>query len=311
MKKQNIIYILLFLIVSLFAINVLLVKADSGWDTSYDSWDSGSSWDSWDSGSSWDSWDSWDSGSSWSYSSGSHRNYGSQSPGMVLFTFLIFFVVIGIIAHFLQTYNKNYLSSPKHYNIDDYETTNHYLDKHLVALSKIKEERPYFDEDAFNDLVFDMFVKIQNAWSDFDYEELKKHLTDELYNTYNSQLKILKAKNEKNVMSDFTKELVQIIDFKVEGGLYNAQVLFNSKFYDYIINNHDVVLRGKNNIKVDMTYILTFVKTPKAATNNCPNCGAKLGRKAINNCPYCKSKIISHSYDWILSKKEAINQRWD
>ena len=74
-SKLVVFTILFCFLVLLFSINFVSIKADSGWDSSFDS-DWGSS--SWDSGSDWGS--SWDSGSDWgsSYSS-------SSSDGSFLF----------------------------------------------------------------------------------------------------------------------------------------------------------------------------------------------------------------------------------
>ena len=72
---------------------VNLVKADSGWDSSYDSgggWDSGGSWDS-----------GWDSGGSWSSSSLD----GSYSDGDG-FAFMIIFAVVVIIIIYFSINNR-------------------------------------------------------------------------------------------------------------------------------------------------------------------------------------------------------------
>lgn len=79
MKKRFIVFLT---VIGMLFSGVNLVKADSGWDSSYDS---GGSWDSggWDSG--------WDSGSSWS-SGSSHSSSGSYSDGDG-FAFMIIFAV--------------------------------------------------------------------------------------------------------------------------------------------------------------------------------------------------------------------------
>ena len=64
---------------------------------------------------------------------------------------------------------------------------------------EIKKYIPKFKKEVFLTQAYNNFVAVQNAWSEFDYKELRKLLTDELYNTYHSQLIALKAKNQKKI----------------------------------------------------------------------------------------------------------------
>ncbi len=294
MKKSSLIIIAIMFILGISILGSVLAHADSGWDTSYDT---GSSWDSdWDSDWGSDSWDS-DWGSSGSYSSG-----GTFSGSLFLFQIIIIFIIIIMISSVINK-DKNALV-PFYYDEKKYD------DKHIIAMLDIEKELKNFNEEEFNKMIYEKFIKVQEAWSNFNLDELKKHLTDELFNTYNSQLKILKAKKEKNVMCDFENIKVSIVDFKTSADEYTIKVLLRSKFYDFISNQNDVVLRGKNNKKVEMTYILTLVRKKVIKNNKCPNCNAVLENQHSNTCPYCNSKIVSNNYDWTISKKEAIYQRW-
>ena len=60
-----------------------------------------------------------------------------------------------------------------------------------------------------------------------------------------------------------------------------------------------------------MTYELTFVRTVSEKDNVCPNCHAPLPKNASNVCEYCHSTIASSSYNWVISKKQVINQNWE
>ena len=85
MKKKFLIFIVA---IGLLFSGVSMARADSGWDSSYDSgggWDSGGSWDS-----------GWDSGGSWSSSSSG----GSYSDGDGFAFMIIFAVVVIIIIYF-------------------------------------------------------------------------------------------------------------------------------------------------------------------------------------------------------------------
>ncbi len=286
MRKNR--YITIFvLIISLFTFNFVIVHAlDSGWDTSYDS-------GGWDSDSSWDYGSSWDSGSSYS-SSGS----GDSDPIMTTFIiaiFLIFFVA-AIIEDINKQKNKNYSN--------DFKYTSYSIDK-------IKQIIPDFNEKEFLEKSYKIYLDTQNAWMDFDYKTLEKILTNELYNSYHSQLKALSIKKQKNIMKDFNLINNKIIDFNYTNSLLTIQTLLTVSFYDYVVDSNENTLRGNDKKKVVMTYKLTFTKTVSQNDNKCPNCNAPLKNNATNVCEYCKSVIISNSHDWILSKKESMNQRWE
>ena len=63
-------------------------------------------------------------------------------------------------------------------------------------------------------------------------------------------------------------------------------------------------------MKVNNTYLLTFVKSVDTNKNNtCPKCGAEVVGNTTGVCNYCGSKIIFNQYDWVMSKKQKISQR--
>ena len=155
-----------------------------------------------------------------------------------------------------------------------------------------------------------MFKDIQNYWMEFDYDNLKKLLTDELYNTYNMELETLKLKNQKNVMSGFELLSINLTDLKKENNQFIATVMLNVRFKDYIVDSSDKVIRGKENTKINNVYLLTFVKSVDENKNNiCPKCGAEVSGNTTGICNYCGSKIVFNEFDWVMSKKQKISQR--
>ena len=273
--------------------NISTIKADSGWDTSYDSggsWDSGSDWSS---GSDWDSSSSWDSDSSGSSSS---EIYISNDNFYPLAFFIVFAVMLFIIVR-SNSLTKN-TKSENEYNI--------------ISLDKAQKVIPNFDIEQFNLKAYQMFYDIQIAWMNFDYDKLKNLLTDELYNSYIMQLESLKIKNQQNTMSSFELVEGRIFDLKEVNGKYIAKFYLSVKFYDYIEDTKTKkVLRGSSHRKIHNTYILTFISTKEkpSDTNECPKCGAKVKGSVTGTCEYCRSKLINKNYDWVMSKKEKISQK--
>ena len=269
------------LIISLFVVWVspVLTRADSGWDFDYDS---GGSWDSSD----------WDSGS-WS-------DYGDSSIGGVAGTVdkLVAFIIIVVFIVLVIRLLSSKANSGKSANVIPPEVSDENLNKYKINKDKFVKE------------VYDKYVNIQESWMNFDYDKLEKLVTDELFNSYSSQLKVLKLKNQKNVMSDFEFISGKITDVKEENGIRSIKVILNVKQYDYVVDADNKVLRGNDNRKNDVTYELTFVKSvaPKDVVIF-PNCGAESKAVAGDNCEYCHSKIVIPPKKYVLSKKKVINQK--
>lgn len=281
------------------------IKADSGWDSSYDS---GSSWDS---SSSWDSGSSWDNDYDYDYDSGSGSSGSSCTTEecrreTLIIMFVIFALTFGVPILIVVTSILN--KKVKQQNIQrEIQKTFTPIDK-----EKVNSIIPNFDIEEFNFKAYQIFYDIQIAWMNFDYDKLKDLVTDELYNSYVMQLDALKLKNHKNTMKDF--ELINscIFDLKEENGVYIAKVGLNVKFYDYIENvNTGMILRGTANRKLNNTYVLTLIRSKEDTNkiNNCPRCGAIVEGNSTGICEYCKSKLINKNYDWVMSKKEKIEQK--
>lgn len=286
--KYFLLLIGLVLISCLFLFNIDNIKADSGWDTNYDS---GSSWgsSSWDSSSSWGS-SSWDS----DYDS----DYNSSGSGDLMIVIIIIIVVI--IIYFISKNSKginNYSQTPE-YNYTP--IGEEYIKKYIEDFNKQK-----FLNDAYQ-----IYLDTQKAWSNFDTKTLRNLLTDELFNTYNMQLKALKAKKQKNIMSDFDLESIDTTAIDVSNDKITMKVILKVSFYDYVVDSNNTILRGNKNFKVNMTYELTFVSTiNKKETANCPSCGAPINKKSASNvCEYCNCVLVKNTYSWVLAKKENKRQ---
>lgn len=153
---------------------------------------------------------------------------------------------------------------------------------------------------------YEIFYNVQKAWMNFDYEKLRTLVTDELFNTYQTELQTLELKGQKNIMRDFTVKHSSVLSHKEENNNTTIVISLNVSFYDYIVDSNGKVLRGKDTRKVTMFYHLTFVAN-LVSNDKCPNCGAPLENPSY--CDYCKSHIQALSTNLRLAKKQAIKQK--
>ena len=269
------------ILIGVFCYKPIRLKADSGWDSSYDGGGGGWSSSSWDSG--------WSNDYHYSSSSSSSVSDGSPLGGILFFVFLIIliFILTRNDAKSLNWTSQNYM-----------EVSDEILKKYGI------------DKESFKKMVYDKYVKVQNDWTNFNYEGLQKNLTDELYNTYMMQLDALKIKKQKNIMSDFDLIECKIIDVKDEHGLLNVNAYLRVTMFDYVVDENNKVLRGKDNRKMDIEYIITMVKTrSEAKETRCPNCGAEIDAVASGKCGYCGSIVVVDAKDYVMSKKTCVGQR--
>ncbi len=279
MKKYKKIFGIIFMcLIVFFAVNL---KADSGWDGSYGGGGSSSS----------------SGGSSWSSSSGGSYSSGSGNPIINIIVLIIFVYIIYKSMTKAKTQNK--VTTDMKYKVSPLKT------------EVIKEVLPDFNKNQFRQTTFKIYKNIQEAWMEFDYETLKENTTNELYNTYRSELIALKAKKQKNIMKDF-----ELLDFEIvdmEKGIENVSLKIRAliKCYDYVIDKNEKVIRGTDKRKVVYNYEMTFTKGLSKNKNKCPNCNAPLKNDESTTCPYCNSTVINANHDWVLSKKQMISQEME
>ena len=258
--------------------------ADSGFDGSYSGGSSGGF-----SGSSWSS-------SGGSYYGGSYSS-GSSSPIVVFvpLTVMLILVAIAIINSKKQgnTMPRTFLNNLKPYDIN-----------------KLKEILSNFTEEEFKQEAYDIYQKVQIAWMNFDYDNMRKSVTDEMYNMYKSQLTTLSVKKQTNIMKDFNLLGVNIRGMEIKDNIISLTVIMQVECYDYIVDKNNKVVRGTDKRKVIYNYAMTFNKGISEKPNKCPNCNAPLENVNSSKCPYCDSVIISENYDWVLAKKQVLSQRY-
>ena len=285
MKRIIIGVVLLFTLLFCFQFFLVPVMADSGWDSDYSS-DSGSSWSDSDYGGSWNDHD-------YSHSSSSSGSSGSISIAelIVLLTVVIFIFVMVVLANILV------MSTPRYRQKKAYTI---YVDHTKL----VQQFFPEYTERQLINMLYEIFLKIQNAWMNFDYDALKQLCSDELYQSYKSDLEVLKLKNGQNIMNDFCLESASIKDISEDNGVLIITALMHVSFYDYVIDTKSgVVTRGNKQKILYNQYELTFVYQKELLVDKCPNCGSPL---TGNECSFCHTVVNTGSKGFLLSKKEKI-----
>ena len=332
MKNIKMVLKTLFVIAIIIPLcSMVLVRADSGWDSDYGG---GSSFGG--GGSSWSS--------SSSHSSGGGGNISDVGPAMAIFISLFISIHLFVffqlpLAKILDKKNPKIKHAPIlvlgrlvplialeiKYPILfllDFFIVMIVIFTGMIALDKIASRlkikldsekinenmRLYlFDEnmESIGDKLFDVFTDVQMAWMNFEYDKLKQLCGDELATSYIQELEVLKTKHGQNIMSDFELKDLIITNVSEKSDGIMIEVLMTVSFYDYVIDtNTNRVTRGSDRRKITNNYKLVFLKGTSKKIK-CPKCG---GEFDANNkkCPYCRTIVNTIGTDYKLIQKSKV-----
>ena len=174
----------------------------------------------------------------------------------------------------------------------DQERWNSILNSMGIENKKVTEE------------LYQIFIDVQNAWMNFDYDKLKELCSDELYNSYKKDLEILKLKNGQNIMNSFHPKDMYIKKATRKDNALEVEFYLDIKFKDYVINTKtNKVIRGSKHETMHNKYWLIYHKQ-NFYTDKCPSCGEKLPATSNTTCPSCGSTIINNTNKFVLVHKE-------
>ena len=288
-------------IVLLIAICIMLAKpinADVGYHSSYSG---GSSSHSSSSHSR--------SSSSHSSSGSSHSSSSSSSSDADPFAgFIVVLIFIGIMIYVTKKNGKLGTQNVNLKNILVQDNTN-------SVEAKIREIDPMFSAENFMAYSREVFVKLQTAWMDKKWEEIRPFESNELFEQHRQQLQYLIDNNQTNMMEKICVRYTCLNSFRQDGDKEIITMTLKSAMKDYTIDDKTKkVVQGNPNEDVYMVYTLTFMRkagvktkegTEKTSTTNCPNCGAPTKITSSGKCEYCGSIITTGEHGWVLSGLEG------
>ena len=220
-------------------------------------------------------------------------NNETDSKKAALYAFLTFSLTIGLTVAFVF-----YKEKVKRKKLD------HIKEELLIDQDELVKE--YFsdlNEKKLLSILIDKYIEVQKAKMNFDYDTIERLCTKELYQSYKSDLDILKSKNRKNIVEDFDLVAYNIKDIKEENGIITIFIYLRVDFIDYVIDEKTLdIVRGFNDHRVANQYDVEFVIS-KDIIDKCPNCGALLDN---NTCSHCNTYIDRGYSDFVMSSKKKI-----
>ncbi|MBP8640439.1 MAG: transporter [Oscillospiraceae bacterium] len=303
MRRTKSLYITLFIAVLLLSIFAVPALADAG------NFSGGSSY----GGSFGGSYGGSYGGSSGAWGLLALGGLGGGSGGIIAFI-IIAFIIINIIRK-LKSTGSQASSGAMGSSYTDYSE--------LVPISTIKGADPNFSEAAMKEKIANLYVRMQNAWQEKEFDGMRPFMTDALYSQFKLQL-------DEIIRSECTNyiERIAVLDVALSGWRTDEAVdaivaIVNTRIVDYTTNDKaGMLVSGSKSVEKFMTYEWTLIRskgmtTPdhtgegseETATIHCPSCGAPVEINQSAKCPYCDSVISAGDYDWVISAIKGIAQR--
>ena len=224
-------------------------------------------------------------------------------------------LIIAVVAYYVIRRKKRGgsmgFSAPAHTEKEDIPNM-----PQEVVVAQIQAIDPNFSADKFNAWVREVFLKLQQAWTDRDWKKIRPFESEELFAQHNQQLDEYIRNNKINVIEKIGIKSCKLVSFTEDGDKEVVKVNLSAVMRDYVIDaTSRKILESDPNKDWNMTYIMTFnrkkgVKTQEGLSNmsttNCPNCGAPTEITSSGQCPYCGSIITTGEHDWVLTDIHSI-----
>lgn len=274
--------------------------------------------------------DSWSGGSSWGDSSvgssysGSRRtsvpiptDLASKKEWAIIFIFLCMSLLLGTIKKGSPSGRLNRNATIGSANNASPFGWASLKDNTLEITQALQKTDPAFNTIAFLEWSKEVFLKLQNAWMERDWEVVRAFESPELYSQHEQQLKEYKKLGRINIMERINISKAYLFSLTQDKNFETLSVLMQVRMIDYIIDERTrQVLKGSPNRDCFLTYLYVFkrkagAQTPSAnqemQTIACPHCGAPTQVISSGKCEYCNSIVTIKDHGWVLADIVGVN----
>lgn len=229
------------------------------------------------------------------YSGGGGSGYGGGGGGLIIWLFsspLGIVVLIIAIAYYVYT-SKNKGGGGEQ------------AESNMAATPTVP-----FPEGLDSNKVATSFMAMQDAWMRKDVTNVRKWLSDGMYQRLATQFKMMNILGQKNILGNIQIHGIKASATNTDGHYQTVEVAISFSMDDSFVSDKYPQFNESYGNDTDVEY-WTFIKRTDSdseknlySNNNCPNCGApfevKMGE--ISRCSNCNTLTNSAAYDWVLSE---------
>ena len=248
-----------------------------------------------------------------SSSSSGSSEIDQKTAIILVIAFLVIFVsVFGLIIWCVKQPDKK---SKKYKNVPPMFPYN--ATEQITEFIKQNDEN--FDTEQFLLWAKNIFITIQTAWAQRDWEKIRTIEKEELFEQHNTQLQEYIRLGRINIMENINVIDAYLHKLVIDENFENLTVSLRATMNDYIINEKNgKVLMGNKNEVFDTIYQMTFTIRKGIKTNLinglivnvCPHCGATVESASAGVCQYCGSVVHSGEFNWVLSNLESVDEHF-
>lgn len=222
-------------------------------------------------------------------------------------------VFIQVMAKNRKTKHKTRISPPSLEPARDEIKPFNYSE---LVENEIKKYDVNFDTLNFLGWAEEVFITIQQAWTERSWGKIRPFEKEELYRKHQLQLQEYITNKTINVVERVNVNETYLYKYKREAEYEHLSVYLQARMNDYVIDeNTREVVKGDKNREYHIKYYLTFTRkigvltnasTNTLNTHQCPNCGAPLKMTSSGMCEYCSNIVTTGEYNWVLSDLDSI-----
>ena len=298
-----------FLLCSLLLALMLAVSpvalADAGGFSGDSDWGGGSS-----GGSDWSSDSDYDSGSTYYYGGSDGDSDGGGGWGGIIIGVIVVAVILIVSARKNKGGKGGKGGSGAPVNLAEPKPAD---------LSALLQRDPNFSEAEFLESVGNLYLQMQNAWQQKDWEPMRMHLSDALYNQMGRQLDMLKKNGQTNYMERIAVLSKIITNYAQDDKNDILTCYLQVRLVDYTVDDATgSVVSGSKTAEKFLAYEWTLTRTAGMLTEkqgsatvqyNCKSCGAPLSVNHSAKCEYCGAVLTASEHDWVLNNIRGLWQR--
>ena len=190
----------------------------------------------------------------------------------------------------------------------------------LEPIETLRESDPNFLPQTFKEKISNLYVQMQNAWQNKDFEPMRPYMTDGLYTQFDRQLDELRQHGQTNFVDRIAVLGVALSGWKSDETSESVVAIVSTRIVDYTVDDRSgELVTGSKSVEKFMTYEWTLTRSKGSKTapaseketdaKHCPSCGAPLDVNQSARCPYCGSVVYARDFDWAISAIRGLSQR--
>ena len=234
---------------------------------------------------------------------------------------LVFLIAAGVfLVYIFQSSKNNSEDSSSTYTSNDSQTLHRRIEHNTLAISRVKYGDSNFDADTFTSWVKEVYLKLQVAWTEKNWNSVRALESTSLYSQHSAQLEDHIRAKTTNVLEKVCIENVRIKEFiENPDGNDTLVVILSSTLRDYVIDDETRrVIEGDPKKDLFTVYQLNFIRQHGSQTqavnpdqvvsDHCPNCGAPLKISAVSECDYCGANLSRSPNQWVLDTYDVVDE---